>query len=187
MKIKYEVTLEDLEEYAVFFMVNNKFGNLRYNLLRILAGAAPFIFLSSLWAQNPPYAIWSSPKYVGGAVVLSVGLVLVFSWLMKWSMKLLYRRMLVGDYAKGIIGWHERVLTDTGIDATSDVAKSSTNWEGIKGVQITERFSYIWVGPNVGWVVPKERVAEGNYDTFKEELKRLFEKNRPGMKVETIA
>ena len=118
--------------------------------------------------------------------MLSIVLLLTYAGFMKWYIKKIIRKMYAGDL-KGIIGWHERVLTDKGVEATSEVANGFVSWEGVREVYFLEKYTYIFTGPNLAWVISKEGVTEGDYYDFAEELKRLFEQNRPGMKVETIA
>ena len=185
MKIKYEVTVADAEEYAAFFALRHKLGRRPFIRGRIAMVLIPFLLLF-LYGLTTRTGIWLSPIYLGGTVLVSIGLIPGYTWFMKSYMKEIIRKMYAGGRGKGSIGWQERVLTNAGVEAASRIANGFISWEGVEEVYLLEKYIYIFLGPNLAWIVPKERVTEGDFYDFAEELKRLFEKNRPGMKVETV-
>ena len=80
---------------------------------------------------------------------------------------------------KGILGEHELKISDQGLTERTEYNESLHKWSGVKGICETSKFYLIRVNEAGGslHVVPKKnRIIEGELESFMQELRRRTKK-----------
>jgi hypothetical protein len=69
-------------------------------------------------------------------------------------------------------------ITEGGLDVRAGSRSGLIGWNEIERVDIIPLYTFIYTGPVIALIIPKEKVLEGSYGTFIDELKRLFSSGR---------
>ncbi len=172
MKIRYEVTIEDLVAsskyhyrntpelrrarscgmvvsalvvFVIVFLLNEKAG--------ILARAIPAALIAGLFLTIWPAMYW-------GAVEKQI------------------RKLYESGTHKGALGKHEIEITDGGIRERTEFGEQYTTWEGIGVIGFEDNHTYVYVTPCTAHVIPREGIEEGSYDDVVKVLKEKAERPR---------
>ena len=160
MKLRYNNTRWDL--------INGQWQMMRFNrALRYLVSALGlFVFYSSftfseVQDRSVSYRIFYSLFYL--IFVLGVGLV--------GTLAVSALNTLLGK-GKGLVGEHQLVLTEEGLEESTAYNRSLHTWAGMRGIKESGGFYCLFVTENHAYLIPRKRpVLEGDLTTFIKEFR----------------
>lgn len=109
---------------------------------------------------------------LGVCLVLGLGLrILLFDRFL--------RKYYAGEKNRGFIGDHEMELTEEGLIHRTAYTESKLAWGVIERIESTKEHTFIFVGTNAAIIIPHERITQGVYGVFMQELGRRFKPDQP--------
>jgi hypothetical protein len=85
------------------------------------------------------------------------------------------RRLLNEGSNKSLLGERELEIIETGLITRSEREQGSYTWDVIERIGFTPDYTFIFISTVQGIAIAKSSVFEGDYEEFKEELRRRFE------------
>lgn len=159
MNIRYSNTHGDLIRCQIRMLLTNKLFLIVFACLGLFTGNG-FFNNSSIADSALPTRILISLFCV--ALVLSGGLFIGFLFLV----------VTVYKNSKGVVGEHELIITDEGLEEITEFNRSLVKWSGIKGIQESRNYYYLFIAGNAAHVIPKNRpLIEGDILPFIQEFK----------------
>ncbi|UCC43646.1 MAG: YcxB family protein [Candidatus Zixiibacteriota bacterium] len=166
--IKFETTEDDNLAFAMHYWENSP--SLRKRVLTGRLGwTLAFVLLAVV---NIVLELW-----YWAALMLVAALVYVVFY-DRWCRRTFLRRFKrLQSEAKNrsALGNKEMSVGEDGVNLYAETGRSLTKWLGIERIASTADHTFLYVGAGHALVIPKNRVTEGDYETFVVELKRRFE------------
>jgi len=170
MKIVYDVSLDDMVEFQYFHILNSPAGK---KMLTEGQWWESILFLGFTlgvsWALLSTFWFWNAAVPV--IVVAAYMLHRRFPQRAEQRIREHALAMVTEGDNSGILGRHEMVLTEDGIEEKTEVGGQSNDWGSIDRIVTDGDTTYIYVGPLWAHILPKKGVVEGNYNLFVSALK----------------
>jgi len=76
----------------------------------------------------------------------------------------------------------ERILdiTEEGIQEKTDLMERKDKWTGVQGIVVGKDMAFIYIQPLQAHIIPRGRVAEGDFDLFVATAQRFWRDNQAG-------
>jgi len=173
MKIKYDVTMDDLRFFNEYVWLNSP--SIQRNM-RIL-----LLFIVTLWMSIAVYmgylfGEWGVPLTIGSLACIGYALIFKKRWL-KRSMKSAMKIYREGDN-KNMLGPHEFETAEEYLVARSQLSDGRIQWNGVDKIVETPTHVLIFLGAVSAYVINRGSVMEGDLDAFLAEVKRLWQSHR---------
>lgn len=168
MRIRYEVTLDDLAAFARFHAAHSVEWK-RQLRLQVLSGALGIVVITAAVARQAGMS-----AMVFGLPALLAWLVLTPRLAMRWYIK--HAKRMYGEGTKpGLIGWRELQLNDDGITSLSAEGTMFTRFSAIGPVEREHNHGFIYVNGVQAHVIPFATVTEGDAEAFLEQVRSRAE------------
>jgi hypothetical protein len=178
MAITYENTLDDVVkfhhyaiEHSPTLRRNNLINHLVWTFSPLVGGIA-----IPLVQRTPISTTVFIMVVIGGMISLPI-FALYPRYARQYREKQIRKLYSEGDN-KSLIGTHTISIEPTGIRVRTDVSESSTQWQSIERICMTDDTTYIFVGAVNAYVIPKHTVIEGNYEECIKEIQQQWEQHK---------
>ncbi len=172
MRIRYEITLEDLLAFSLH--LHQKSPTLRRNRLRAAIALAAMILGLCLVASeitSEPAFLWVG---VGGATVIGA----IYPRIYRRNVKWLSSRMYAEGQNKALLCEHVTELRDNGLFDGTEFLERTVFWKGIERIESLPGHTFVYLSTMSAQVIPENSIIEGNYQLFVAELQRRWQHSR---------
>jgi hypothetical protein len=185
MKLRYDVTVEDLVEFNLYYCEHS--SSTRRSKTLIQWGFPLLTLLLSLvilFSIIPPDDADENHELVLGLTILLANLVFTIYWVFMWpihfrnSVARRSKKLYTEGTATGTVGDHELELTETDLVESDSSRITRTRLSTIEKVVINGDYTYIFLNSFTAYVVPHEAVSSGDLKLFVETLKRRISVER---------
>lgn len=172
MRIRYEITVDDLLAFSLHF--HQKSPTIRRTRLWSVVGLAAMIiglcFVASEILGNP-IVLWFG---VAWAVLFAA----IYPQLYRRNVKRYSARLYAEGQNKGIVGQHVAELRDNGLFDGTEFLERTVFWKGIERIETIPGYTFVYLSAMSAHVIPEHSIVEGDYDSFVEELLRRWQAHR---------
>lgn len=168
MRIRYEVTLDDLAAFARFHATHSVEWK-RQLRIQLFCGALGIAVLTAAVARQV------------GTGALAFGVPAMLAWLVltprlaiSWYVK--HAKRMYGEGAKpGLTGWRELQLNDDGVTSSSAEGTMFTRFSAIGPVEREAKHCFLYVNGVQAHVIPLAAVTLGDAEALLEQVRRRIE------------
>lgn|SRR5260370_13665806 len=175
MKLVYSSSLDDLIAFDQWLIPTQRGYAKRFWFSRIsetLRFILPFL-IADLFIKDVRYVISVS---VAGLIV-GVYIFITYPRRLKASREKCIRNLYVGDQGQGsIFGRHAVEITDNSFTEKTELGETTQKFSAIIGIEEIQGYIFIMLGPSLGWVIPRNKIEEGDLDQFTAELRNHLQK-----------
>jgi len=179
VKIQYEVTIDDLVNFSVYFNSNSKTVRRRKAILLfgvplMIAG----INLSLFLIKYPPGGM--DDKTLLETITVNLAIVAFFTvfWLIVWPRR--FKQVLARQARKlysegstaGTVGPHELELGDKGLIDSTSIGENQTYYRAIEKIVTNGEYTYIFRNAFTACVIPHEEIASSDLHAFLDSLEQ---------------
>ena len=169
MRIRYEITLEDLLAFSLH--LHQKSPTLRRTRRWAAFGLAAMIIGLCLVASEitrDPIILWVG---VGGAAVIA----LIYPQIYRRNVKWLSSRIYAEGQNKALLCPHVSELRDNGLFDGTEFLERTVFWKGIERIESLPGHTFVYLSTMSAQVIPENSIIEGNYQEFVAELQRRWQ------------
>lgn len=167
-RLCYENTLEDAVAINKYHQKHSPaVKRFRKMMLIFLALWIIGVNLVGYGFANIAAVLFYSLVYFVGALLL-IG---VLRWLVSDRM---VRRIYSGDKNRAFLGSHDLELRDEGLLHRTAYSETKMAWGLIERIESTPQHTFIYTGSASALVIPHDRITDGNYAAFLQELGQRF-------------
>lgn len=166
MRIRYNVTVDDMVAFSVYFAKNSKYMKRTRRMVYLVVPGVLLVFFCAIGA--------ASGDWVGPIIFPIIAGVWFLQGQSRWFKR--YGESMRKIYAEGknklALGEHEMVLGEDGLFNRNEYGEVKAAWAAVERVGFSPDYIFIFISALSGYVVPRRKVLEVNYEEFAEELKR---------------
>lgn len=167
MVVKYEVTKQDYIDFNLNFIETSRVMRRSLFVKRFLY---PVFFLAFASLLDSVFDIPLTVLLIAVAIVSVVWILTYVKWF-KRSITKKVSKLLDSGRVPGLIGAHELELGEGHL--TDRTQESSTRYEAVENIQITESHIFVYVSDVMAYMVPKKAFeSQERMATFLEKLKQ---------------
>ena len=178
MKIRYELTIDDI---IAFRRHSNNSPQIRKGLRTVLiVPAVVFLTLGILAAVEE-----QEPTYVAGGLAIGLACVGLLWLFIRWRFRAAEYRLRGNDSVRNMCCRYDLELADGALVERSDRGVHVTALEVIPNITSSDSHTFIYTTSGAAYIIPRRSVAEGEYQTFVDAVRREWEQigtlaRRPG-------
>jgi len=101
---------------------------------------------------------------------------------LKKTMRNVRKRYAEGQNAT-LLGEQELELTDTGLIARSNYTETKLAWGAIERIETTPEHTFLFISSINAYIIPHNRIIEGDYRALMAEIGRRFQPGQPLQKI----
>jgi len=170
MLIRFERTVEDIMVFKDYHLMNSTLVKrfvFLYRWLGALICLAFFLFFGSLFPSGAPRL------FMYAMALIAPSLFAAYAYrITQWQTRCSKSKVMAdGDYVK-FVGQQQLELTDTGFQTHSDYFQAKIAWEAIDHIVSTSDHTFIYLDPNNAYIIPHDKVFEGDFRALLAELHR---------------
>lgn len=169
MRIRFEATMKD---YLATFQNNLKNSPAKKNSRRLGLLICGLFILAGMY-QGISAGDWLQAGILMGGGVLQI---IIEPLMHKFMMPQILKKMLKGENARGIIGWHELEILPDGLIDRTEYKETKYAWAMLDHIESTDTHTFIYFGKLNPIGIPHQGVTEGSLPVF---LKTLGEQYAP--------
>ncbi len=172
MRIKYNVTIDDLVAFNLFYQEHSAIGRRNRLISGLILPIGIFVLLSFLGVVQ---GNWTTP------IVAAIAAGLLAIWVRcgwRKGIEKIVRKMLAEGSNKSILGPHELELTMYGLTDRNEYGEEKFSWGGVERLGFTPDYTFIFTGATSAIPIKGSSVIKGDYLEFVDFLKRSFEEHK---------
>jgi hypothetical protein len=160
MQIEYMLSIDDWVAFSLYYLETSAEGR-RVRTNGRINGGVFFFGLGSLLAI-----------FTASLVPLLLGLLALIGWYLLWpqllrsSQRTATERRQRESQNPCLNGVHRLELTSDGLHGSCDVSDTVIQWPGIARIETNSTHGFVFLRNNTGYVIPREKVREGDFATF---------------------
>jgi len=173
-KITYTISVEDIVAWNRHYCYSQKWFRWKMAGGRLLFASWPILMalIANIFIKS----------YITSVGLLFAGIALSLTCLIIYpSFDEINRKMTIKQYKdekiSPLIGRHQLCIVENGLKCTTDVSEELVYWKGISNIETLQDHTYIYLGRNKAYVIPRSSVAEGNYEKFVNNVSDLWRTN----------
>ncbi len=169
MILRYETNVDDALAFQKYYYDNSP--AFKHQMTKYIAGSAllMYILIFALSVRDDVDAGIRAGLIGAGTAAL------ILSPLLRYRLK---RRMIKmcteGDY-KRYLGERELEIMPDGIISRSPYSETKLAWAAVEKIELTTEHTFIFVGSRMAFIIPHNRIEQGDYKTFLTELGRHYQ------------
>lgn len=173
MRIKYNVTIDDLVAFNQFYHKHSAYGRRIKRTWGLVFPLGLFLFFCLIGVSQKD---WVAP-IVGGVFA---GLIIWGNAGGGWRKRIgkTVRKMYEEGSNKSAVGLHELELNEYGIIVKDQYGESTHSWDGIERLGFTPDYTFIFISSVAGFSIRGTTVVEGDYSAFVSNLKQRFDEHK---------
>ena len=173
MQLGWENTMEDLVAFNKYHYKHSPV--LRRRRQTLLAIVAVLEFLWFFWCFG-----WTHPELALLYLIVTFAIGILLGLCLRWLIgDRLIRRLYSREKNRSFFGAHELELTDEYLIHRTAYTDSKVAWGVIERIESTKDHTFIYVGTNSAVIIPHERITQGVYGVFMQDLGRRFKPDQP--------
>lgn len=161
MKLVFKITLDDFKTFQNEFRSTMR-GFLQIRLLQSIG--APSLFLLFIWFSTEYRWGWL-PTLISSIPAAALGF-----YLWRESPGLWVRSNLEVMYSEGRLsghlGTHSLEISEEGIIEKNEAGEHFSRWNQIENIHSTDNYTFIVTKLQIGYIVPRDQIIEGDYNAF---------------------
>lgn len=177
MRLRFENTMEDMVAFQKYHWSHSPSLRRMIALLR-WGGAVAMVATGVISGMKKGSAFDMFYALAQGLLFA-----FIFPRLIQWSMKLQTSWMYREGNSKMHLGEQELEIVADGIVERNPYSEIKTSWAALGKVASTSEHTFIYISAVVAHVIPHQRIKEGDYQTFMEELGRRY---RPDQTLQSV-
>jgi hypothetical protein len=188
MRLRYENTANDFVAFNAFHLAQSpsyKRSIAIYTCVFGLATGLAVFFLAKSTSLEIVKSLPEESKILVAAVqaILVVAIyALLLPRVLRRSTMRQARKLLAEGQNKLFLCEHRVEITDDGLVTWSPYGESRVRWEAVERVQRTEPHTFLYVSAVAAFIIPHDRILEGDCEAFVAEIQRRIELNKTGSK-----
>ena len=169
MRIRFDVTIDDLVAFVRHFMANSSVMRAARLRFMVLFGIALVLGFGLLAMRNgDPIFGW-----IWGATLAGL-----FAVILPPIQRLASERRSRKLYSQpgcNLVGHRELTIEEKGIHSVSLIGESTIFWTAITNIAKTQSHCFIYLNEVSASIIPLDRINEGNVDDFIDEVTRRWQ------------
>ena len=160
MKIEYMLSIDDWVVFSLQYLETSSEGKRALTNGRIMGSLFFIVFGSILY------------YFTASLLLLVVSLLAIGVWyfffprLLRSSQRIATEQRHRESQNPCLNGAHRLELTPNGLHASCDVSDTTIQWSGIARIERNSTHGFVYLRNNTGYVIPREKVHEGDFSTF---------------------
>jgi hypothetical protein len=170
MRLRYENTMEDLLAFQAYHIAHSP--TMKRMQVGNRWGGALVIFGLTLWIAK-----LDTGNMFAGLIGAGVGAgvyALIYPLLVRRSIRRRTLKLYAEGQNKGFLGEHELEVADDGLIGRSPYSESKIAWGTVERIETTPEYTFLYVGSVSAYIIPHNRIIEGDYRAFLTELGQRF-------------
>lgn len=168
MKIRYEVSMDDMLAFYSYFYANSKM--VRNQRIAVLVIVSASFFVAAIMFDFG----FSNYQKVLFPIVASVVFAVFFSARHKHTLKRCSQKLLEETGTDGILGQHELELFQDRLTERTEFNETSHFWVKFDRIIESEEHFFLFATPTQAHVIPKHGVLSGDLDRFIDQARKTL-------------
>jgi hypothetical protein len=164
--LRYSLSADDCVAVAEYHAAHGRRHRWSF-VFNAVAGAAVVVLVCVAFGVTQRPTGWIA---VGVAIV---GWLLYLPWRLRTGTRRHARRVCAEAERRGRLGAQHMSIDAEGFTLRTDGAEVRMRWSAIDRIVTEPAFTLLYVGDDNAFVIPRERVVEGDHDAFVEHVRRL--------------
>ncbi len=174
--IKFNVTMDDLAEYNVFYSLTSPtIRALRRNRIIIMV---PLVFaLSFLTANLVTHhldLIFSILTACFSTAAFGVYLYFFYRYLYLPKIRKLARKLYSEDKNPGMVGEHTLEVDEQGFVERTAFRETRFSWGALTRIENTPGYTYLFVGAASAFIIPHKSIIEGDFPALLKQIQQHY-------------
>lgn len=174
VRIRYENTLADAVAFNEFHLRASPHmqRSIRWNTWALPTAALCVAVVVAIRRESVEWLVWGA--------LFGFLYVLIYRWLNARVIRRTIHALVNEGRNDTVLCEHELVVGAEGLVERTAVSESKTAWSAIHRVESSEGYTYIYTQANAAHIVPRDRLIEGDDETFRAALQGHVGSRRRG-------